>query len=56
MPVWMQKDKLPDWAQTRKDEWLKRGEPLRQEMLKALTEQKPAKKAAQAEPAAAEAE
>lgn len=51
MPIWMQKDNLPAWAQQRKDEWVERGRPLREEMVKALTEQKPAKK-----PAAAAAE
>ena len=44
MPVWMRKDRIPAWAQTRKDEWLQRGEPLQEEMVKALSEQKPPKK------------
>jgi hypothetical protein len=44
MPVWLQKDRLPDWAEARKQEWLARGEPLKEEMLKAMTEQKPPKK------------
>ncbi|GMU22369.1 MAG: hypothetical protein AMXMBFR13_24550 [Phycisphaerae bacterium] len=52
MPVWMQKDRLPEWAEVRKNEWLERGKPLKEQMLQALTEQK-AKKAA---PAAAAAE
>ncbi len=43
-PLWMQKDKLPDWAEQKKREWIERGEPLREEMLKALEESKPAKK------------
>ncbi len=51
MPLWMQKDRLPEWARQCKDEWVERGRPLREEMVKALSEQKPAKKAA--EPAAA---
>lgn len=52
MPVWMQKDRLPEWAEVRKNEWLERGKPLKEQMLQALTEQK-AKKTA---PAAAAAE
>jgi NADH-quinone oxidoreductase subunit I len=52
MPVWMQKDRLPEWAEVRKNEWLERGKPLKEQMLQALAEQK-AKKAA---PAAAAAE
>jgi NADH-quinone oxidoreductase subunit I len=56
MPVWMQKENIPEWAQKRKDEWVERGRPLREEMMKAMTEQKPVKKpAAATEPAAAEA-
>lgn len=50
IPVWMQKRELPAWAAARKQEWIARGEPLREEMLKALTEQKPPAK--KAEPAA----
>ncbi len=53
MPIWLQKDKLPTWARTTKEDWIGRGEPLREEMLKALTEQKPPKKPA-AKPAAQE--
>ncbi len=62
MPVWMQKDQLPDWAQQRKTEWLDRGRPLREEMVKALSEQKPkkaekpAEKPAKEEPATTAAE
>lgn len=41
VPVWMQKDQLPEWARIRKDEWIERGRPVREEMVKALTEQKP---------------
>ena len=52
MPVWMQKERIPAWAQTTKDTWLKRGEPLREEMVKALSEQKAAKKPAAEKPAA----
>jgi len=47
-PLWMQKDRLPAWAEARKKEWIARGEPLRAEMLKALEEQKVEKKAAAA--------
>lgn len=39
-PLWMQKERLPVWAEQRKREWIERGEPLRQEMLKALEESK----------------
>lgn len=46
MPVWLRKDHLPAWAQARKEEWIRRGEPLREEMIKALSEQKPQKKPA----------
>lgn len=35
-PLWMQRDNLPDWAAKRKQEWIDRGLPLRQEMLKAM--------------------
>jgi NADH-quinone oxidoreductase subunit I len=42
-PLWMRKDNLPPWAEQRKKEWMERGEPLREEMLKALQESKPAK-------------
>lgn len=41
MPLWMQKDGLPEWAQTRKQQWLDSAKPRREEMVKALTEQKP---------------
>jgi NADH-quinone oxidoreductase subunit I len=41
MPLWMQKDGLPEWAQVRKQEWLERARPVREQMVKALTEQKP---------------
>ena len=40
-PLWMQKDdsELPDWAAERKAEWVDRGAPLAEEMVKALSEQ-----------------
>jgi NADH-quinone oxidoreductase subunit I len=43
-PLWMQRDKLPAWAEQRKREWIERGEPLREEMLRALEESKAAAK------------
>ena len=48
-PLWMQKDdgELPAWAAQRKKEWLDRGAPLREEMVKALSEQEGSKKAAE---------
>lgn len=48
MPVWLQKSRIPQWAESTRSEWIKRGEPLREEMLKALQEQKGAKKPAHA--------
>ncbi len=54
MPLWMQKDDLPEWAQSRKREWLARAQSRREQMARALTEQKPpapAKKPAAAVPA-----
>ena len=47
-PLWMQQAAVPNWAQTRRDEWVERGRPLKEEMMKAMTEQK-AKKAPAAE-------
>jgi formate hydrogenlyase subunit 6/NADH:ubiquinone oxidoreductase subunit I len=44
-PLWMHKDKLPEWAAKTKQEWIDRGVPVREEMVKALAEQKPAKAA-----------
>lgn len=46
MPLWMQKERIPEWAEARKQEWLERGRPLREEMIKALSEQKVTKKPA----------
>ncbi len=45
-PLWMQKERLPEWARKKKEEWLERARPMREEMLKALTEQPVAKKPA----------
>lgn len=42
-PLWMQKDHLPEWAEQRKRQWLERGVPHRDEMVKALTESQPRK-------------
>jgi len=53
-PLWMQRDKLPEWAAQTKRQWIERGDPMRAKMLKALQETdipKPAKK-----PAAAKAD
>jgi len=53
-PLWMQKDELPDWAQQKKQAWEEfrfsddkladQADRRREEMAKALTERKPAKK------------
>lgn len=43
-PLWMSKDKLPDWAARTKREWIDRAAPNREIMLKALQEQPVAKK------------
>lgn len=42
-PFWMRRDNLPDWAEEKKQDWIDRGMPVRDEMVKALEEQKPAK-------------
>jgi NADH-quinone oxidoreductase subunit I len=58
MPIWMQKRRLPAWAEERKQQWLERARPKREEMLLAMTERKPAPKpapAVAAPPAAAPA-
>jgi NADH-quinone oxidoreductase subunit I len=58
MPLWMQKDEMPDWARQRRQEWLDKAEPMHEEMRKALTEQKaaaPAKKPVEKVAAAAPA-
>jgi NADH-quinone oxidoreductase subunit I len=38
-PVWMLKRDAPDWAVRIRDEWIRRGEPVGEEMVKALEEQ-----------------
>lgn len=43
-PLWMQKDDVPEWARKTKEAWAARAEPLREQMLLALTERIPAKK------------
>ncbi|MBW7906621.1 MAG: NADH-quinone oxidoreductase subunit I [Phycisphaerae bacterium] len=40
-PLWMQKRPLPEWAEQRKRQWIERGSPHRDEMVKALTESDP---------------
>ena len=58
VPLWMQRDNLPAWAEQRKRQWLDRGAPLREEMVKALEESeivKPKKAAKKPAPAAAAA-
>ncbi len=45
-PLWMQKDELPEWAAEVKRDWLDRGEPLREEMIKALSPSEAPKAAA----------
>jgi len=55
-PLWMRKDRAPEWAQARKREWIERAQPKREAMLKALTEQKPPAPAKKAESAAAATE
>lgn len=37
-PLWMQKEHLPEWAAQRKEEWIQRAMPVREEMIKALKE------------------
>lgn len=35
-PMWLKGDNLPEWAEKTRTEWVERGKPLRDEMLKAL--------------------
>lgn len=47
-PLWMQRDKLPEWAAQLKQQWIERAQPARRHMLEALSESeipKPKKKA-----------
>ncbi len=39
-PFWMQSEKQPEWVKQTKQDWINRGVPVREEMLKALEEQK----------------
>jgi len=39
LPLWMRKERLPEWARRMKDSLIEAGRPHREEMLKALTEQ-----------------
>ena len=41
VPLWMQKQQVPEWALSDRQQWLDVGRPMREEMLKALEEQKP---------------
>lgn len=43
-PLWMRRPELPQWAAQSRRRWEQRGEPLREEMLKALIETQVAKK------------
>ena len=40
-PLWMRRDNLPEWAEQRKRQWIERGAPLHEEMVKALSDQPP---------------
>lgn len=51
-PYWMQKDNPPAWAASMKQRWEQRAQPVREEMIKALSPSVAAKKPAAAEPAA----
>jgi len=60
LPLWMQKEKLPAWAERTKREWIERGRQAHKEMLNslietAITKKKPAEQekaaAGQAKPA-----
>ncbi len=44
-PLWMNRGDLPPWAAHARKKWIDRGEPLREEMLKALVETQVAKPA-----------
>ena len=53
-PLWMRKDRLPEWAAETKRHWIDRGEPMRERMLQAMEEQPmPKKKPAPKEEVAA---
>ena len=52
-PLWLQKEKLPEWAAEVKQDWVRRGEPLKEEMIKALS---PSQSAKDKEKAAAKAQ
>ena len=51
-PLWMQKEKLPEWVAEVKQDWVDRAEPLKEEMIKALS---PSQSAKDKEKAAAKA-
>jgi NADH-quinone oxidoreductase subunit I len=55
-PLWMRQANLPEWAAQTRQHWLESGEPVRDEMIAALSESevpKPAKKAPAKAPAEA---
>jgi NADH-quinone oxidoreductase subunit I len=51
-PLWMNRDRVPEWARQRKEEWLERGRPVRDRMLQAMTETQAAPKPKPAQAAA----
>lgn len=54
-PLWMTQENPPDWALKRRQAWTERGLPLKDEMIKALSESAPAPAAKPAADAAAAA-
>ncbi|MFO0839403.1 MAG: NADH-quinone oxidoreductase subunit I [Phycisphaerae bacterium] len=52
VPLWMQRDDIPEWAAARKQHWLTHGRDRQDEMTKALRESAPAKPPAAASSAA----
>ena len=56
-PLWMRRERLPDWAAKTRDDWVARGQPMREKMIGALSPSeaaKPAKKKEKEEAAATE--
>lgn len=39
LPIWMKREDAPEWARIGREAWLARGEPWKDEMVKALDEQ-----------------
>ena len=59
LPLWLQRDHLPQWAEQSKRQWIERARPLHPEMIKAMEETavpKPAKPAKPDKAAAAGSE